>query len=276
MKDTRSINFILLISLSAVLVLLLYIIYFLTPAFTDFLLADTEHRLTDVAEKMADSLHDQGPISYQSVTPEVIARVEDIRKTIALTKVKMFAVDSTIIYSTDPADIGKKSEQSFFPDRLASGIPRSYIATSELPGDSGKKHLHQVIETYVPIINSNFDTVGVFEIYYDITATNTALDRLTHRAYFVLLFIVLILLGAVLLSASRAQANMRKREFADDEIRRQKELLEHQHSELAQMHEQAQALSLQDHLTGLGNRRLLEIHFDSVFAVAHRYEKSSP
>jgi diguanylate cyclase (GGDEF)-like protein len=273
-KDVRFINIILLISLIAVLILPLYVIYFLTPAFTDFLLDDTEKRLIQVAERMAGSLEDEGSIGYQSITPHFIQRLEDIRKSIGLTKVKIFAVDSTIVYSTDPKDIGNKSNKSFFPEVVATGYPRSYIATKEVSGGSPLSNQHQIIETYVPIINgNNYDVVGVFEIYYDITSTNKALDRLTQRVYFVLLVIVLVLLSAVLLSVSRARANMRKREFAELEIRRQKELLEHQHCELAEMHEQAQALSLQDHLTGLGNRRLLEIHFDRAFALAHRYGK---
>jgi diguanylate cyclase (GGDEF)-like protein len=126
----------------------------------------------------------------------------------------------------------------------------------------------------VPIINEDsFDVVGVFEIYYDITTTLQNMEKLTNRAYVVLLSTVLVLLGAVLLSVSRARVNMRRREAAELEVRRQKELLEHQNSELARLHEQAKALSLEDHLTGLGNRRLLDIHFERAFALANRYEK---
>jgi len=272
--DARLINTILLISLIAVLSLPLYVVYFLTPAFSEFLIDDTEKRLINVAERMADSLQYEGTITAHSITPRFIQELKPISSAIALPKIKIFAVDSTIIYCTDPAEIGKKSSKKFFPEIVASGYPRTDIITKEIAGGSERKNLHKIIETYVPIINRDtFDVVGVFEIYYDITTSINSLDKLTHRAYVMLFSIVLVLLGAVLLSVSRARVNMRKREFAEQEIRRQKELLEHQHSELAEMHEQAKALSLQDHLTGLGNRRLLEIHFDRAFALAHRYEK---
>lgn len=272
-KDARLINTILLISLIAVLSLPLYVVYFLTPAFSEFLMDDTEKRLINVAERMADSLQYEGTITARSITPRFIQELRPVCSAIALPKVKIFAVDGTIVYCTDPADIGKKSSKKFFPEIVASGYPRTDIITKDI-GGSERENLHKIIETYVPIINHDtFDVVGVFEVYYDITTSMNALDKLTHRAYVVLLSIVLVLVGAVLLSVSRARINMRRREFAEQEIRRQKDLLEHQHAELAEMHEQAKALSLQDHLTGLGNRRLLEIHFERAFALAHRYEK---
>lgn len=273
LQDSRFINIILLISLLAVLILPLYVLYFLTPAFNDFILADTERRLIQVAERMADSLEGEGAITSRSITPHFIERLENIRTSIALKKVKVFTVDGIIVYSTDPHDIGDKTQKSFFPEVVATGYPRSYIASKVLSAGS-QKFQNQIIETYVPIINSDtFDVVGVFEVYYDITSTNQALDELTRRGYFVLLAIVLVLLSAVLLSVSRARANMRKRESAEQEIRCQKAMLEVQHAELALMHEQAQSLSLKDHLTGLGNRRLLEIHIERAFALASRYEK---
>lgn len=273
-SGARFINIILFSSLLAFVVLPLYVIYFLTPAFTDFLIADTEKRLTRVAERMADTMLSDGFITAHSVTPRFIEEVEHISRIIDVRKVKVFSVDSTIVYSTDPAEIGKKSNKSFFHEVASHGYPRSFIASKEVSVGNGPKSEHKVIETYVPIIDGKqFEIVGVFEIYYDITETIEEMTRLTHRAYAVLLSIVLVLLGAVLLSVSRARINMRKRENAEQEVRRQKALLEQQHCELAQLHEQAQSLSLQDHLTGLGNRRLLDIHLSRSFALALRYRQ---
>jgi len=273
-KDNRLINTILLVSLVAVLSLPLYVIYFLTPAFSEFLIDDTEARLTHVAERMAESLQYENTITASSITPHFIHELESICKTITLSKVKIFAVDGTIIYCTDPADIGKKTTKSFFPEIVDAGRPHTTVSVTEMPSGSGTKDLHKIIETYVPIINpDNFSVVGVFEIYYDITPTIKALDKLTYRAYVVLVSTVMILLIAVLVSISKARLNMRKRESAEQEIRRQKELLEQQHLELEQLHEETRILSLHDYLTGLGNRRLLEIHLERAFALASRYEK---
>jgi len=272
-KDTGIINLVLLVSLLAVLILPLYTIFFLTPAFTRFIIADTEKRLTSVASRMADTLMEkENSITAASITPGFIRELEHIRAVIAFPKAKVFAVDSTIIFSTDPADIGRKSQQTFFQDIVATGRANSYISKKEMPDKSGATSSRLIIETYVPIIHGT-RTIGVFEIYYDITETSKALERLTHRAYVVLLCIVLVLLGAVLLSVAKSRSNMRARNLAEMEIRRQKELLEQQNEELARLHERAQALSLQDHLTGLGNRRLLEINFERALSLAHRYGK---
>lgn len=274
MKNARILNAVLLISLLAVLILPAYTMFFLTPAFTGFLISDTEKRLVRVAERMADSLlKEEKEISAQSITPYFIRELGHIREAIDVWKVKVFTLDGTIVFSTDPADIGQKSGKDFFGNVISTGRPYSYISPKTIKGKYGQPVEAQIIETYVPVMH-NREVVGVFEIYYDITATIKALDRLTNKAYFVLLGIVLLLLGAVLVSVAKARASMRAQEAAEGEVRQQKQLLEEQNRELALLHEQAQELSLRDHLTGLGNRRLMEIHFERAISLAHRYGKS--
>lgn len=274
MKNARILNAVLLISLLAVLILPAYTMFFLTPAFTGFLISDTEKRLVRVAERMADSLlKEEKEISAQSITPYFIRELGHIREAIDVWKVKVFTLDGTIVFSTDPADIGQKSGKDFFGNVISTGRPYSYISPKTIKGKYDQPVEAQIIETYVPVMH-NTKVVGVFEIYYDITATIKALDRLTNKAYFVLLGIVLLLLGAVLVSVAKARASMRAQETAEDEVRQQKQLLEEQNRELALLHEQAKELSLRDHLTGLGNRRLMEIHFERAISLAHRYGKS--
>jgi diguanylate cyclase (GGDEF)-like protein len=272
-SNTRTINAVLLISLLAVLVLPLYVVSYLTPAFTEFIIADTEKRLINVAMRMANELLDEeATISASSITPLFLKELEHLRTAVNLPKIKVFTLDGTIIYSTDPADIGQKSRKSFFPDIVATGNAHSYIATKESKFGSEAPIRRQILETYVPIVNVEvMDVVGVFEIYYDVTDTLGAIDRLTTRAYIVLLVIVLVLLGAVFVSVAKARARIRAHGAAEGEIRRQKQLLEEQNRELAALHEEAHQLSLHDHLTGLGNRRLLEIHLDRALALALRY-----
>lgn len=274
MKNTRILNAVLLISLLAVLILPAYTMFFLTPAFTGFLISDNEKRLVRVAERMADSLlKEENEISAHSITPYFIRELGHIREAIDVWKVKVFTLDGTIVFSTDPADIGQKSDKDFFGNVVSSGRPYSYLATKTIKGSDGQPVEAQIIETYVPVMH-NTKVVGVFEIYYDITATIKALDRLTNKAYFVLLGIVLLLLGAVLVSVAKARASIQAREAAEGEVRLQKQQLEEQNRELALLHEQARELSLRDHLTGLGNRRLMEIHFERAISLAHRYGKS--
>ncbi len=263
-----------LVSLVAVLILPTYTMFFLTPAFTGFLISDTEKRLVLVAERMADSLlKEEKEISAKSITPYFIRELGHIREAIDVWKVKVFTLDGTIVFSTDPADIGQKSGKDFFGNVISTGRPYSYLAAKTIRGKDGQAVEAQIIETYVPVMH-NSKVVGVFEIYYDITATIKALDRLTNKAYFVLLGIVLLLLGAVLVSVAKGRASIRAREAAEAEVRQQKQLLEEQNRELALLHEQARGLSLRDHLTGLGNRRLMEINFERAISLAHRYGKS--
>lgn len=274
MKNTGILNAVLLISLLAVLILPAYTMFFLTPAFTGFLISDTEKRLVRVAERMADSLlKEEKEVSAQSITPYFIRELGHIREAIDVWKVKVFTLDGAIVFSTDPVDIGQNSKKDFFGNVVSTGRPYSYISPKTITGIDGKPFEAQIIETYVPVVH-NSKVIGVFEIYYDITATFNALDRLTNKAYVVLLGIVLLLLGAVLVSVTKARASMRAREAAENEIQRQKQQLEEQNRELALLHEQARDLSLRDHLTGLGNRRLMEIHFERAISLAHRYGKS--
>lgn len=58
----------------------------------------------------------------------------------------------------------------------------------------------------------------------------------------------------------------------EERIVRQNEELERLNTELARMYEETKRLSLHDPLTGLANRRFLEIELDRNFAMAKRYE----
>lgn len=273
MKNSSFVKVFLLISLAALLILPVYTIFFLTPSFTRFLIEDTEKRLVRVATRMADGLlKEEKAITAQSITPYFVRELGHIRAAIDIQKVKVFTIDGEIIFSTDPADIGQKTHKDFFGMIVTTGRPHSYIATKNKTGSNGAVEEVKIIETYVPVIYKE-KVVGVFEIYYDITATTKALNKLIDRAYFVLFSIILLLLGTLLFSITKARACMQAQKLADDKISQQKILLEEQNRQLVILHDQAQTLSLQDHLTGLGNRRLLEIHFDRAISLAHRYGK---
>ena len=165
MKNTRILNAVLLISLVAVLILPAYTMFFLTPAFTGFLISDTEKRLVLVAERMADSLlKEEKEISANSITPYFIRELGHIREAIDVWKVKVFTLDGTIVFSTDAADIGQKSGKDFFGSVVSTGRPYSYLATKTIKGRDGQPVEAQIIETYVPVTH-NTKVVGVFEIY---------------------------------------------------------------------------------------------------------------
>jgi PAS domain S-box-containing protein len=62
-----------------------------------------------------------------------------------------------------------------------------------------------VVETYVPIMNDG-KLIGVFEIYYDISAEKNELRALTRRTTGVLIFLVAVLFTAVVMTLRKANA----------------------------------------------------------------------
>jgi two-component system cell cycle response regulator len=64
-----------------------------------------------------------------------------------------------------------------------------------------------------------------------------------------------------------------EKQQAEEEIIRQKTELERVNSELRGLYEETKAVSLHDPLTGLANRRLMQLEMDKTFEVAKRYDE---
>jgi hypothetical protein len=164
--------------------------YVIFPSFDRLLTNNTEDEAARVA---------------QSLSSIVISGNNELKnpagKDFNIEKIKVFSDKGEIIYSTNPKDIGTINKRTYFYEIVAKGE----VFTKEVK--KGTRTLENrivtadVIETYVPIMrNGRF--LGAFEIYYDITLKNQALNKTVFHSSllsFVLVFsfFVMIIIALV-------------------------------------------------------------------------------
>ena len=199
-------------SLAAVVMLPIYNIFFVTPAFTDFIAKNKELSLIRVASQMASELISaDSKLTKDTLPNDFPTEVERFRKTFDLWKVKVYSPAGEKVYPSSPEDIGylKKSED-FFHDIVTDGKARTLVWKKDrkyFDGENGEKIL---IETYVPIMSAD-NVVGIFEIYSDITNSIVNLDKLRSRYHAQLVIITVFLLLTILLSFYRAHRRITER-----------------------------------------------------------------
>jgi diguanylate cyclase (GGDEF)-like protein len=108
-------------------------------------------------------------------------------------KIKIFSTDGTIIYSTDPSIIGQFSRRNIHLNKALSGYNSSKMQTKNEMMDLAFESRFDVdvVETYVPIYNSNNVIVGSFEIYQDMTRFRSDVIKGVSLAILTLLLILL-------------------------------------------------------------------------------------
>jgi PAS domain S-box-containing protein len=120
-------------------------------------------------------------------------------------KLKIFNPSGTIVYSTDPGEIGRMNEENYFHRIVTTGNSK----TQEIPKDTmtleKQRMTADVVETYVPIMDDG-KMIGVFEIYYDISVEKNELRSLARRTTGVLVFLAAVLLTVVVLMMRKASA----------------------------------------------------------------------
>ena len=193
-------------ALLAVLILPLYTILYLSPAFTDFIGTRTEEASVKIARhieslllpKMAESPR------FDSLPPKVLRQVDQAQRDFHLLKIKIYSSSGEALYSTDPDDIGKINRKPYFHQQVATGHNFSKIVHRDQPTMEGQILARDVVETYVPIMFKG-QFAGAFEIYYDITRETGELNRLINRFYVTLSPIFICLLLAILISIYRVR-----------------------------------------------------------------------
>ena len=98
-----------------------------------------------------------------------------------LMKIKVFASDGEIVYSTSEKDIGKINEKDYFHNIVAKGRVFSKVVYKDTKSLEGQVVNEDVVETYVPIMHAG-SFIGAFEVYFDITANKNDLDGLLFNS----------------------------------------------------------------------------------------------
>jgi len=216
LKNIKIAQILVLFACLSVFALPLFNSAIISPSFTQFLKSVSEQELIKVASKLTALIEISDDITApNSLPPLTLHKIEEERKLLNLAKIKIFARDGRIIYSTEEADIGKRTTKDFFPVLVENQETRTDLKTVDK--DQADKEIF-LTETYVPIIK-NGRTIGVFEIYYDMTGARQNLSKLEGRINWIILSTSLLLLCAVLASAyltRRSQLSQAKVEAEKD------------------------------------------------------------
>lgn len=212
-----------------------YIVCIQAPATLETLIQDTETEAVLLADTLASVLFGNSSLSpSEGLSPDQSRTLIELKKRLSLYKVRLFAADGTITFSTDPDEVGQVNSRPSFLGEVARGRSYHALIQEETPSLDGQIVTVDIVETFVPAMRGG-EFAGAFEIYHDITSRKAYLEAVLDRTAGAL---ALILIGYMLIQffmayriktieASRAAAELK-----------------------------ADKLAYSDHLTGLPNRTL--------------------
>lgn len=113
-----------------------------------------------------------------------------------IVKIKIYAADSTIVYSTEASLIGKVDNHNSRLDRALEGLFDSKLERKEEVKDlaSEMKFNVDVVETYIPIWD-NGQVIGSFEVYIDVTEYRNDTANTASLALGALVGILVVVFG---------------------------------------------------------------------------------
>ena len=157
-------------------------------------------------------------------------------KPFSMHKVKMYALDKTIIYSTDASLIGRVDIDNEDLDAvMASAQPFAELQRkkdfAELGG--GKIEDASIVEAYAPTFDANNRMLGVFEVYVDITKTRREIFNVLAMTIAALAVVLSVCLFSLYVPMKRGTLG------------------------LIAAHHEVKELATRDYLTGAYNRRYI-------------------
>jgi len=226
MTRKRFLTSILLVSIIAVLFLPFYTNLYLYPAFTRHLHTDAEKSATELANHLIHYMEEpENGLGYEHIDIDVIDEVDEMHFDFGCEKVKVFALSGEIIYSTDPADIGKINTKDYFKPVVTQGVNFTKIVKKDNMTAEGRVVKVDVVETYVPIRFGD-RIVGATEVYFDITEHRKNINSLVRQSTTIVFLVTFILLITIFVTLYRLNKNMIAREQAEKELSRHRDQLE--------------------------------------------------
>jgi signal transduction histidine kinase len=205
---------ILLVSLVLVVVLPLYNILFIYPAFNELLTGDKKDDAIQIARHLSSILVSEETEMTKNVLhahlAEEMEQLGKVRDDFDLIKLKFFSKSGEIIFSSDPKDIGNINDKKYFHENVAKGEVFAEVIHKDTESLEGQKMEADVVETYVPLMKDQA-FLGAFEIYYDITARKAELDSLLSRSSVVLFGLALALLSVIGITLFREKKTITER-----------------------------------------------------------------
>ncbi len=127
----------------------------------------------------------------------------DLGEGASLLKVKIYAPDGATLYSSDNDEIGSNRHDDehaeVFAAAIGEGVAQSGLSFEDrITAFSGQVFDRDVVETYFPLFDRDGQGTAVLELYTDVTAARTAIDRRTILAIlglsgvFIVLYLILV------------------------------------------------------------------------------------
>ena len=205
---------ILLVSLVIVIVLPLYDILFIYPAFNKLLTDDKRDDAIRIARHLSSILVSrETELTKNRLQAHLSDEMEQLRKVrddFDLIKLKFFSKSGEVIFSSDPKDMGNINNKSYFHEIVAKGKVHAEVIQKDTESLEGQKMPADVVETYVPLMKDQA-FLGAFEIYYDITAKKAELNSLLSRSSMVLFGLALALLSVISITLFREKKTINER-----------------------------------------------------------------
>jgi len=197
-----------------------YTIYFQYPAFTGLLKDNVKGEAVRLASHLSAALVvGSDELTGDNIPDALIRDVRNLEKDSHFIKIKIYSPSGEVLYSSDRREIGNRNQEDYFHSLMEKGLP---VVVEVMKDDLSLERQimpADVVETYVPIERDG-KTIGIFEIYYDITGENEKLRSIVRRSSIVLFSMMAVLLLMVVLSTVKAGWSIRARNRAEQERER--------------------------------------------------------
>ncbi len=188
------------------------------PAFSSLIARNTQAEAVRIATVLSSILiEEEGKLGELKVSESFVRHLHDLQKDSRILKVKIFTTVGRVIYSTDPREIGNINEQDYFQKIIRTGSGRAEEIERNEQTLEKQVLAADVVETYIPIMKGS-TMIGVFEIYYDISAEKQELHGLVKKFAGTLLLLAVILLAAVIFSTRKAERILRERRQIEEAL----------------------------------------------------------
>ena len=218
MFQSSLLRFVLVLSIITIVLFPLYALFFVYPSFDRLLAENTSQEAERIAKLVASFLvEEQLGAQPDRVPPGFARHVRDLMQDVRILKMKIFSPSGRVLYSTEPAEIGRTNEEDYFQGVVRSGSGRAQQVARNTPTLEQQVLSADVVETYVPLTKDG-RTVGVFEIYYDISAEKDRMRALVKRSTGAILILALVLLLAVMIAVAKARRASDERRRVEREL----------------------------------------------------------
>jgi signal transduction histidine kinase len=214
------------VSLAAVAAFTLYNALYLAPAYSRLVVESAQKDAERVAVHLsAQFFGKSGLLASLENTPAFRAAVADHLAGYNLERLKAFAPDGTIVFSTVPSEEGTRNTKPYFLEIVARGRAHSVVVPRNGRTLDERPVRVDVVETYVPVMRGG-RFAGAFETYHDVTGQMEKAEDLLARSNLIVLLMAGALVAAAAVASRRAVLAIRERDQAARALQQERDRLE--------------------------------------------------